>query len=41
MFVVVLDELENELFLKPNVDGSRAGREFLYCNREVNHKRLY
>ena len=41
MLVVVSNELDNYLPLRPQVDGSRDGREFLYRNREVNHKRLY
>ena len=37
MLVVVSNEFESE----PQIGGSRIGRQFSYCNKEVNHERLY
>ena len=42
MLAMGLDELEiSKLSFRPEVARSRVGRESLYCDTEVNHKKLY
>ena len=38
---IVLDDVENEPSTTSHTSGSRFKRQFLFCNRELNHVQLF